>query len=131
MQPCALRHRPVAHSVPPTVHGFSMSTHTFGSPGLRRVQAKPEGQSVALLQSRVHVPEPPAGPRQSPKAQLAGVDTAQPTPVSSWTQRPPAHTCSLAHWLCTVHVRLHRRAPPTSATHRPLAQSGSIVQRSR
>ena len=88
-------HRPVPHSVPPAVQGFSMSTQMRKAPPPGgSVQAQPAGESRALSQSRVHWPLPPLGPRQSPVAQTSGVATGQMVPESSGTQAPPAGSWS-------------------------------------
>ncbi len=97
LQPNPGMHKPVPHSVPPAVHGFSISTHIGAGEPPATVQACPAGQSRALSQGRVHCPEPPVGPKHSPSAQLAGDETAHTSPVSSGTQRLDAHTCSSAH----------------------------------
>lgn len=113
------------------VQAFSMSTQIRNATPGWSVQAYPEGQSMALPQSRVQAPEPPDGPRHRPMLQDSGVGTEQGRPVSSGTQMPPAHRCSSAQLEWAVQLWVQNRVPPMSSVHRPEAQSPPTAQRSR
>jgi len=81
VQPWALKQMPVSHDSGP-LQGFSMSTQTRVAPAA--AQAKPAGQSEALLHVRVQCPVPVlALPMQSPSSQLAAELVEQTAPVSS------------------------------------------------
>lgn len=130
VQPWAVRQRPVPQ-LSPLPQAFSMFTHNLSVEPPARVQAYPEGQSLAALQVRVHAAVPSPEPRQSPCSQLSGVAMEHGVPVSSGWQTPLEQTCSCAHWALVVQLREQKRLPPTSVSHSVLTQSLDVLQRSR